>query len=83
MKEQNTESSWIDPDDAPKLAREWFAHAELRDGDKVIRRGRPRAEQTKQAVSIRLDPDLLDWFRRTGTGWQTRINDELRKVAGI
>jgi uncharacterized protein (DUF4415 family) len=83
MNEENTTNTWIDPDDAPKLTRKWFAEAELRDGDKVIRRGRPRSEKSKQLVSLRLDPDLVEWFRNTGSGWQTRINDELRKVAGI
>lgn len=71
-----------DPDDAPRLSREWFAQAQLRNGDKVVRRGRPRSEQPKKAVSLRLDQDVLDWYRGTGAGWQTRINDALRKAAG-
>lgn len=83
MNEENITNTWIDPDDAPKLTPKWFAEAEIRDGDKVIRRGRPRSEKAKEMVSLRLDPDLVEWFRRSGTGWQTRINDELRKVAGI
>jgi uncharacterized protein (DUF4415 family) len=32
----------------------------------------------KQAVHIRLDPDILDWFRAQGPGYQTRINAVLR-----
>jgi uncharacterized protein (DUF4415 family) len=83
MNEENTTTNWIDPDDAPKLDRTWFAEADLRDGDKVIRRGRPRSENPKQAVSLRLDTDVLDWFKKSGIGWQTRINEALRKVAGI
>ncbi|HEX7857526.1 MAG TPA: BrnA antitoxin family protein [Sphingobium sp.] len=83
MNEENITTNWVDPDDAPKLDRTWFAEAELRDGDRVIRRGRPRSENAKQAVSLRLDADVLDWFKKDGTGWQTRMNDALRKVAGI
>lgn len=83
MNEENITNSWIDPDDAPKLDRTWFAGADLRDGNKVIRRGRPRSENSKQAVSLRLDVDVLEWFKQSGTGWQTRMNDALRKVAGI
>ena len=83
MNEENITNNWIDPDDAPKLDRTWFAEADLRDGDKVIRRGRPRSDNSKQAVSLRLDVDVLEWFKATGTGWQTRMNDALRKVAGI
>ncbi|MEI9851000.1 MAG: BrnA antitoxin family protein [Sphingomonas sp.] len=76
-------SSWQDPDDAPQLTKEWFEHADLYDGEKLVRRGRPRSESPKQPVSLRLDPDLIDWFKKTGPGWQTRINEALRKVAGI
>lgn len=83
MKEKNITSTWIDPDDAPKLNSEWFAEAELKDGDRVIRRGRPRSDNPKQAVSLRLDRDVIDWFRESGTGWQTRINEALRKAAGV
>lgn len=32
----------------------------------------------KQPVSIRLDTDLVEYFRGTGRGWQTRINNVLR-----
>ena len=40
--------------------------------------GRPKAAQTKKAVSVRLDPDVLEKFRATGPGWQTRINEVLK-----
>ena len=40
--------------------------------------GRPKAANPKVAVSIRLDRDVLDRFKATGPGWQTRINDALR-----
>lgn len=45
------------------------------------RRGRPAgsvASVTKEAVKLRLDPDVLAALRATGDGWQTRINDMLR-----
>jgi uncharacterized protein (DUF4415 family) len=34
----------------------------------------------KEAVSIRLDADILAWFKRQGSGYQTRINEVLRKA---
>ena len=43
-------------------------------------RGRP-AGSNKTLVHIRLDNDLLERFKATGAGWQTRMNDVLRKVA--
>lgn len=45
----------------------------------VLRRGRPRAENPKRAVNIRLSPEVLDAFRATGRGWQTRIDEVLRE----
>lgn len=52
--------------------------------DRVLkRRGRPPAAVTKQKVPLRLDPDVLAFFRATGEGWQTRINAALRKAAGL
>lgn len=40
-------------------------------------------EQAKQQVTLRLDPDIIAKFREGGPGWQTRINDALRKAAGV
>ena len=45
--------------------------------------GRPRSENTKRQVTLRLDPDVVERFRATGKGWQSRINAELRKALGI
>jgi uncharacterized protein (DUF4415 family) len=36
----------------------------------------------KETVSLRLDRDVLDFFQESGAGWQERINEALRKVAG-
>ncbi len=73
-------STWVDPDDAPALTDEFFAHAEIRDGDRVVRRGRgrPRLPDAKRQVTIRLEPELLDRLRATGPGWQTRLNEAVR-----
>lgn len=46
-------------------------------------RGRPKADVTKKPVTIRLDPDLVEHYKATGKGWQSRMNDDLRKVAGL
>jgi uncharacterized protein (DUF4415 family) len=42
------------------------------------RRGRPVQEETKQAVKIRFDADVLEALRNTGKGWQTRLNEQVR-----
>ena len=82
-KKPGAENEWVDPDDAPHLTKEWFEQADQYHGDKLVRRGRPKAANPKEAVNIRLDADVLDHFRKTGPGWQTRINDALRKVVGL
>ena len=40
----------------------------------------PQKTPTKQQVTLRLDRDVIEKFRATGTGWQSRVNDALRKT---
>lgn len=55
------------------------APAELRGlPDDFWHGARAVAPVTKQAISIRLDEDVIDWFRATGPKYQTRINAVLR-----
>ena len=68
-----------DPDTAPELTDAWFDKAEVRVGDKVIRRGRPPLDTPKKLVSLRLDRDVIDRLGAGGPGWQCRINAALRK----
>ena len=63
----------IDPDNPP-----W---SEEMLGPPVLKRGRgPQKAPTKVLTTVRLDADVLAFFKAQGTGDQTRINDELRKV---
>ncbi len=57
----------IDTSEIPPLDEEFFANATL------------RLPEAKAAVTIRLDADVLDWFRSQGKGYQTRINTVLRR----
>ena len=43
--------------------------------------GRPKSASPKVPVSIRLDQDVVAKFKATGPGWQSRINEVLRKYA--
>jgi len=49
----------------------------------MVRRGRPKSASPKEAVNLRLDADVLEYFRKTGPGWQSRINEALRKAEGL
>ncbi len=71
---------WVDPDDAPELTDEMLDRAELRDGDKIIRRGRPPLANPKEAIKLRIDADVLAAYRKMGGGWQTQINQDLRRA---
>ena len=60
----------IDLSDAPEITPELFAKA-------VVRRGL-KPPPSKQQITIRLDEDVLGWFRAQGEGYQVRINSLLR-----
>lgn len=50
-------------------------------GAPVMRRGRgPQKTPTKVLTTIRLDADVIAFFRAQGTGYQSRINDALKRV---
>jgi uncharacterized protein (DUF4415 family) len=56
------------PDAAPILDEGWFKDAVL-------------TIPGKTAISIRIDSDVMDWFKSQGRGWQTRMNAVLRAYA--
>jgi uncharacterized protein (DUF4415 family) len=49
--------------------------------EKLRRTRGPQSAPTKQLVSLRLDQDILLRFRATGPGWQSRVNEALRRAA--
>jgi uncharacterized protein (DUF4415 family) len=74
-----THTVWIYPNDAPELTDEFFEQADEYLGGKLVRRGRGRPVGShKTATTIRLDDDVLDAFKATGQGWQTRLNAALK-----
>ncbi len=87
-KKRGSKRVWVDPDDAPEWTKEQFDRAEIAVGGKLLRaaqgtltrpRGRPKKADAKVHTHIRLSPQVLGHFRATGPGWQTRIDDVLRK----
>jgi uncharacterized protein (DUF4415 family) len=79
VKKHSSKRAWHDPDDAPALNKSWFEEADVMVGRKIVRRGRPAGTAKKQAISIRIDRDVLAHYRKTGSGWQARINETLRR----
>ena len=75
--DENSGGSWVDPDDVPDLtAPEWAAAI----AKAVVKRGRSKAGAPKVSTTIRLDREVIEKFRATGPGWQSRINDVLKKA---
>jgi len=69
-------NAWQDPDGAPDLSQTpWREKLDAA----PVRVGRPKSENPKVSTTIRLDQDVLEGFRKTGPGWQSRINAALRE----
>jgi len=66
----------------PELTDEWFAGAEFQIGGVPVKRGRPKLDEPKQVVNLRLSKRVLTRFRKDGPGWQTRINAVLESWVG-
>lgn len=79
-----------DPD-APEATDEQLAQAKpfsaafpaLADAMRKNVGGRPKSDNPKVAVSLRLDQEIVARFKASGPGWQTRMNDALRDAAGL
>jgi uncharacterized protein (DUF4415 family) len=62
-------------EELPELTDEMLAHGVVNKG------GRPRAVNPKKLISIRLTEDIIERWRSTGPGWQTRMADKLTRSA--
>ena len=85
-----SKADWDEVSDNPELTAEDFKQArpfaevfpDLAAG--IARsRGRPVAESPKKQVTLRLDVDVVERYRMSGRGWQSRINEDLRKAIGL
>jgi uncharacterized protein (DUF4415 family) len=73
--------------DDPEMTKKDFARARSLRADMpgVVEamkrgRGRPKLERPKERVSLRLDPNILEAYKATGEGWQSRINETLARA---
>lgn len=71
-------TAWTDPDDAPELTDAFFEVADEYVGERLVRPGRPRTTSPKQALTVRYDAEVIEAFKATGKGWQTRMNAALK-----
>jgi uncharacterized protein (DUF4415 family) len=61
-------------EELPELTEEMLARAKINKG------GRPLSSNPRKLLSIRLPADVIDRWKATGPGWQTRIAERLSKV---
>lgn len=61
-------------DELPELTDDMLARGEVNRG------GRPRSANPRKLISIRLPEDVIQRWRATGPGWQTRMADRLAKL---
>ena len=69
-----TAAAKADPDAQPLTPTQLRGMVPLR-----TLRGRPKSESPKQLVSVRYSREVLDYFRSTGEGWQSRMDGVLRQ----
>ena len=75
-------------DDNPEWTKEDFARAkplaEFPELQAALEKkgGRP-AGSNKEQIALRVDKDVVQHFRASGAGWQSRMNEALRKAAGL
>ena len=64
--------------DNPELTPEQLSRMRpFRELQAERKRGRPKIAAPKEPVTVRLDPEIVDFFRAGGPGWQTRMNAAL------
>ncbi|MCL4855549.1 MAG: BrnA antitoxin family protein [Bryobacteraceae bacterium] len=66
-------------DEAPEITDSWVAGADLYHGKKLVRRGRPKLASPRKLLSLRLPPEVIDKWKATGPGWQTRMASVLER----
>lgn len=68
-------------EESPELGPEFFEQADEYQGGKLVQRGRgrPQAATRKVLLSVRYSPEVVEYFRATGEGWQARMDEVLRR----
>ena len=67
-------------DEVPELDRDWIEGADYYEGTRLVRRGRPKLENPKRLLSLRLPPDVIANWKASGPGWQTRMAELLERT---
>ena len=69
-----TAAAKLDPDAQPLTSQQLKAMEPMK-----ALRGRPKSENKKRLVSVRYSPEVIDYFKSTGDGWQSLMDTVLRQ----
>ena len=61
-------------EELPEITEDMLARAKLKKG------GRPLSPNPRKSISLRLPPEVIERWRATGPGWQTRMAERLNKI---
>jgi uncharacterized protein (DUF4415 family) len=89
--EEATSNALSDPDNRPLTDEELAAMKPAREvlpellGEELAKellkhRGRPKKQTRKQQITLRISPEVVEYFRSTGRGWQSRIDQTLQEA---
>lgn len=85
-------TAWVDPDDAPEITKELIDRGIWKIGNQTVARSEALAEliarsavrfdvegDAKISTTVRLDAEVVEAFRKSGDGWQAKMNEALRE----
>ena len=80
-KRKRSKLTSVNSDDLPEITEQWLAGADLYHGKKLLRRGRPPSDNPRRLLSLRMQPQIIEKWKATGPGWQTRMVKVLEQSA--
>jgi len=78
-KRKGSSRTSAEPAESPEIDEAWISGADLYDGTKLIRRGRPKLENPRKLLSLRLPPEIISRWKASGPKWQTRMAEVLER----
>ena len=79
VKSKSSRRTSRDSEDAPEITDKSVAEATLYHGKKLVRRGRRAGSGEKSQTTLRISKDVSGFSRATGPGWQTRMDNALKR----
>ena len=79
VKKKGSDRTSSERTEPPEIDDAWISGANLYEGAKLIRRGRPKLANPRKLLSLRLPPEIISRWKASGPGWQTRMAEVLER----